>query len=150
MLFYNEKIFRRCFGWKGKYWYKNIQQIPLYFKLMNHLIKYGYDDLAKWDMGRWFTDVMKEILIHYRDNKSGYPLITDNVRKQEEWEKQYDKDLDKMIQLTDVLSTDWFDNKEKDWFDYTKEERNQFAQEREDAKTEFFRLFAKYFDTLWD
>ena len=58
---------------------------------MNHLIKYGYDDLAKWDMGAWFTDVMKELLVHYRDNKSGYPLVSEDVLIQEEYEKQNSK-----------------------------------------------------------
>lgn len=149
MLFYNKKIWNRCFDWEGKYWYKNIQQIPLYFKLMNHLIKYGYDDLAKWDMGRWFTDVMKEILVHYRDNRTGYPVISlDDDNAQEEYEKQYDIDLDKMVQLLDVITYDFFEN--KDWFDYEQEERDRLIKIREDAKTEFFMLFAKYFDTLWD
>ena len=135
MLFYNKKIWNRCFDWEGKYWYKNIQQIPLYFKLMNHLIKYGY--------------VMKEILVHYRDNRTGYPVISlDDDNAQEEYEKQYDIDLDKMVQLLDVITYDFFEN--KDWFDYEQEERDRLIKIREDAKTEFFMLFAKYFDTLWD
>lgn len=149
MLFYNKKIWDRCFDWKGKYWYKNIKEIPLYFKLMNHLIKYGYDDLAEWDMGRWFTDVMKEILIHYRDDRSGYPVISfDDCNAQEEYEQQYDADLDKMIQLIDLIAYDIFED--ENVLDYTKEEIDQRIKRREDAKTEFFILFAKYFDALWN
>ena len=148
MLFYNKKIWDRCFCWHGKQWYKNIKEIPLYFKLMNHLIKYGYDELAKWDMVNWFPNIMKELLIHYRDNKSGYPLVSENVIKQELYEKQYDIDLDKMIQLIDVITYDIFED--KDWFDYEQEERDRLIKRREDAKTNFFMLFAKYFDTFWD
>lgn len=148
MLFYNKKIWDRCFDWKGKYWYKNIKEIPLYFKLMNHLIKHGYDDLAEWDMGRWFTDVMKEILISYRDDKSGYPILSfDDCNAQEEYKQQYDKDIDKMIQLIDLIAYDILED--ENVLDYTKEEIDQRIKRREDAKTEFFRLFAKYFDALW-
>ena len=74
MLFYNEKIFKRCFNWRGKYWYKNIKEIPLYFRLMHHLIKYGYDEYATWETFDWFINIMKDILTYYRKHHHGYPV----------------------------------------------------------------------------
>ena len=50
MIFYNKQIFDSCFAYRRKYWYKNIGRIPRYFKLMHHLIKYGYDEYATWEI----------------------------------------------------------------------------------------------------
>lgn len=44
-MFYNKDIFKRCFNYRPKYWYKNIAKIPLYFRLMRYLIKHGLGDI---------------------------------------------------------------------------------------------------------
>ncbi len=147
MLFYNEKIFKRCFHHPARYWYKNIKYIPLYFKLMHHLIKHGYDEYATWETFDWFIDTMKEILTVYRNNHNGYPvfnmaLMDDDSKEFEAIRDKYDGDIDHMIELLDAMdeNSDRYENKL-----YIDKHNSMNA-----AKDEFFELFAKYFYDLWD
>ncbi len=152
MLFYNEKIFKRCFDWRGKYWYKNIKEIPLYFRLMHHLIKHGYDEYATWETFNWFIDTMKEILTYYRNHHDGYPIAPNfNELLQEELEVEYDKDLDEMIyhlhymdehNVKDELSK----GMPEGWIPSS----ITVYEIMERHKDEFFKLFSKYFYDLWD
>lgn len=147
MLFYNERIFKRCFDYPKKYWYKNIKYIPLYFRLMHHLIKHGYDEYATWETFDWFIDTMRDILTYYRNHHDGYPVAPNfNELLQDEIEVQYDNDLDKMISLLNDMDENnpKYDTKEY-WKDYGKH-----YEEMDAAKDEFFRLFSKYFYNLWD
>ena len=144
MLFYNEKIFKRCFDWRGKYWYKNIKEIPRYFKLMRHLIKYGYDEYATWETFGWFIDTMQEVLTAYRKTHIGYPIF-DCVAESKEWDelaKKYDADLDRMVELLDLMD----ENSERYTDIHYIEKRDSMTA----AKDEFFELFSKYFYNLWD
>lgn len=147
MIFYNKNIFRRCFNYRGKHWYKNIKEIPLYFKLIHHLIKYGYDEYATWETANWFVDVMKDILVAYREGHQGYPVVSYyDKRKQEAFEKEYDADLDMMISLL----TDMDECNPK--YDSEKYNKNYTLQDEEmnAAKDKFFELFSKHFYSLWD
>lgn len=147
MLFYNEKIFKRCFDWRGKYWYKNIAEIPLYFKLMHHLIKHGYDEYATWETFDWFINTMKDILTYYRNHHDGYPVAPNfNELLQDEIEEKYDKDLDKMISLLNDMD----ENSPKYEAEEYDKEPNKRYEEMFAAKDEFFKLFSKYFYDLWD
>ena len=147
MLFYNERIFKRCFNWRGKYWYKNIKEIPLYFRLMHHLIKHGYDEYATWETFDWFIDTMKDILTYYRNHHQGYPVAPNfNDLLQEELDAEYDKDLDKMISLLDDMDEN---NPKYEAEEYQKDYGKHY-EEMNIAKDEFFKLFAKYFYNLWD
>lgn len=142
-MFYNEKIFKRCFDWRGKYWYKNIKEIPLYFKLMHHLIKHGYDEYATWGTFDWFIDTMKEILTTYRKNHQGYPVAPNfNDMLQDELNAKYDGDIDRMISLLDAMDecSEQYENVSHI------EQYNAMVK----AKDEFFQLFANYFYDLWD
>ena len=143
MLFYNKRIFQRCFCYREKYWYKNIASIPLYFKLMHHLIKHGYDEYAEWETASWFIVTMKPILSTFRNTHHGYPVVSyDDRESQEQSEKEYDADLDRMIMLLESMDED---NPKYDGMDY-KEQYNRMYE----SKDEFFKLFAKHFYSLWD
>ena len=151
MLFYNKKIFKRCFHYRKKYWYLNLKNIPLYFRLMHHLIKHGYDEYATWETFNWFIDTMKSILPHYK-NHSGIPLVLEGCAwddpsyDEEENVKKWYGIIDRMIELLDLMD----ECNEK----YSAEEYNKYPlkgyTEREIAKNEFFELFSKYFYNLWD
>lgn len=144
MLFYNEKIFKRCFDWRGKYWYKNIKEIPRYFKLMHHLIKHGYDEYATWETFGWFIDTMQDVLKVYRKNHNGYPIF-DCIMGSKEWDKlvkKYDSDIDRMIELLDLMDEG---NEKYTDMHYIEKHDSIIA-----AKDEFFELFSKYFYNLWD
>ena len=146
MLFYNKKIFKRCFCYRPKYWYLNLKEIPLYFKLIHHLVKYGYDEYATWETYDWFIYTMKDILSNFRANHSGYP--TSSFNNKQNWQKEceeYDADFDKMISLLDDMNED---NPK-----YRDEKYNSVGlryEEMEDAKDKFFKLFSKHFYTMWD
>lgn len=141
-MFYNEQIFKRCFTYKGKQWYRNIKKIPLYFKLMHHLIKYGYDEYANWETFNWFINIMKPILIKYRSHL-GYPIISwDDQKEQKESENNFDNAIDRMITLLDDM--DECNSKYKN-MDYDVKYEEMYK-----AKDEFFKLFSEYFYYLWD
>ena len=150
MLFYNKKIFDRCFDWRGKYWYKNIAEIPTYFKLMHHLIKHGYDEYATWETFDWFIDTMKNILTTYRYGHLGYPVGSLDEEWTEEMQNQleidYDADLDKMIALLNDMDEC---NPKYEAEEYEKNLKRKY-DEMHEAKDEFFKLFSKYFYNLWD
>jgi hypothetical protein len=144
-MFYNKKIFKRCFCYRGRYWYKNIKRIPLYFKLMHHLIKHGYDEYATWETFNWFIDTMKEILKTYREGHIGYPVASfDNEELQKLANIAYDADIDKMIVLLDKMDEEYYSNVE-----YSGDYR-RINNEMNESKDEFFQLFTKHFYSLWD
>jgi hypothetical protein len=139
IMFYNKKIFKRCFDWPARYWYKNIKRIPLYFKLMHHLVKYGYDEYAHWETFNWFIDTMKPILMSYITDASGYPC---EFETPEEWHKI----LNHMIELLDSMDEN-SPKYEADDYMFGFEKKYNAINE---AKDEFFKLFAEYFYNLWD
>ena len=156
MLFYNEKIFQRCFGYPKRYWYRNIRNIPRYFKQMHHLIKYGYDEYATWETYDWFMQTMKPILVNYRDNMNSTPIIVDNYPWQiktdedraivKENEAKWNSIVDRMITLLDEM--DEYNSR----YDDDKYQANWPLVQKEitAAKDEFFELFSKHFFALWD
>jgi len=145
-MFYNKDIFKRCFSYRPKYWYKNIAKIPLYFRLMRYLIKHGYDEYATWETFDWFISTMKPILQSFRDNHDGYPVVSYQDKDlQSASEVAYDADLDKMISLLDDMDESNPKYESKEYSGSTL----QF-KEMEKAKDEFFALFAKHFYSLWD
>lgn len=152
MLFYNERIFKRCFDWRGKYWYKNIKEIPLYFKLMHHLIKHGYDEYATWETFDWFIDTMTDVLKTYRNGHIGYPVASyDDKEKQDAANIEYDADLDEMIQhlyMMDEMHV--IESLQEGMPDGWRPSHISVNEIMERHKDEFFKLFAKHFYSLWD
>ena len=103
MILYNRKIWKRCFCYNKKYWYKNIKEIPRYFRDLHYLIKHGHDICANWNVDIWFSENMIEILTTLRDHHCGVPTIQidesvdpNDVDKQDE---AYVKLLNRMIFL---------------------------------------------------
>lgn len=151
-MFYNKRIFQRCFNYPKKYWYKNITQIPLYFKLMRYLVKNGYDEYATWEIHHWFTITMKSILTEYRNCHYGVPILIDNYpcmvktdedkAREKENEDKWNSIIDRMIELLGYMDET---NPVYEEMDY-----HQESLMREKAKNEFFELFSKYFYNLWD
>ena len=143
MLFYNKRIFERCFRFTGAFGW--IKYIPLYFSQMHHLIKHGYDIGATWDTFDWFINSMKPILETYRSNHYGTNIIDDNCTLEENAEK-WNGIIDRMIELLDLV--DECNSK----YDGPEYEKDLWRADREmnAAKDEFFQLFAKYFYYLWD
>lgn len=156
MLLYNKQIFKRCFDYPKRYWYKNIKYIPLYFRLLNDLVKNGYDEYATWETANWFIDTMKSILTRYNSGRSGTPIVLDNYFELEESgvdvnesnEKMWDDIVNRMIELLDLMDecNPKYDTDEYEDIDGWKKKDKEMNQ----AKDEFFELFSKYFYALWD
>ena len=125
-MFYNKAIWKRCFHFPKRYWYKNIKYIPLYFRLMHDLIKHGYDEYATWETFSWFTTTMRSILERYRDGHCGVPILIDTYPHDSNEHDEESKNLNGM--------DGW---KKKD-------------AEMDKAKDEFFKLFSEHFWRLWD
>lgn len=154
-MFYNKKIFQRCFRYEGRYWYKNIKEIPLYFRLIHHLVKHGYDEYASWETFSWFISIMKSILIKYREGHQSIPIVIDNYpwiikteedkAKEHENEAKWESIVNRMIELLDDM-----DEYSPKYDNYKFEDLKRKNAEMEAAKNEFFELFSKYFYDLWD
>lgn len=145
-MFYNKKIFDRCFNYRKKYWYRNFKEIPLYFRLMHHLTKHGYDEYAEWETFSWFIETMRSILREYRKNHESFPVVIDGYdygsedidKAGEVWESI----IDRMISL--------LDNMDECNPKYEKVSDKEKWEMMHDAKDRFFDLFSKYFYHLWD
>ena len=152
MLFYNKRIWERCFDYPKKYWYKNIKYIPLYFKLIHHLIKYGYDEYATWETFDWFTNTIMDVLKTYRNGHIGYPVVSyDDKEKQDAANIEYDADLDEMIHHLYYMDENNVEEElskgmPEDWVPSSL----TVYEIMERHKDEFFKLFSKYFYNLWD
>lgn len=146
-MFYNKEIAKRTFSFKGKYWYKNIKNIPLYFKLINHLVTKGYDEYATWETFDWFIHTMKSILTDYKKSHWGYP-ITDFNLSDEENEKVWENNIDTMLSLLDDMDEENEKYQYEGEYDLERDKCNHAA--RVLAKNKFFELFSKSFYDLWD
>ena len=123
------------FRFHGKNWWRNLKDISIFINRIFFTLKYGYSPVAKWETFEWFTDVMKEILTNYRNNRCGSPIIVDDYDENIEVLDNMIDLLDKMDELNPIYDNmDW---KEKD-------------EAIVNAKNEFFKLFSKYFYDLWD
>lgn len=154
MLLYNKQIFKRCFNYPKKYWYKNIKYIPLYFRLLNDLVKNGYDEYATWETFNWFIDTMKPILKEYNSTRNGAPVILEDYfeiggeEASEKNDKMWDDIVNRMIELLDLMDecNPKYDAEEYKGIDNWKKQDEEMKM----AKDEFFELFSKYFYCLWD
>ena len=135
------------FMFHSKSWYRNLKDIPIFIKRISFTLKHGYSPVAQWDTFEWFIAVMREILINYRDNRTGTPVVipdyhTDDLISENKNIEIYNNILDEMIKLLDQM-----DENNSTYNGVSLEERHSAM---DNAKNKFFELFSKYFYTLWD
>ena len=137
------------FVFRGKNWWRNLRDIPIFIKRIFFTLKHGYSPVAQFETFEWFMDVMKEILTNYRYNRMGSPVVIDNLFDVKEEnpndvvnEEAYNAILDRMIVLLDLMDEHNQLYDDMDW--------KEADKKKEDAKNEFFKLFSKHFYTLWD
>ena len=148
----NKKIWNNVFCYPKRYWYKNLKNIPRYFKRLHHLIKRGWDDYACWETFNWFIDTMKEILSDYLKYHCGYPVRNWDV-PEEDNEKIWEDKIKRMLKLLDDMDEANPKYKGIEDAESTKDyiERYKNMQDEMDkAKDEFFKIFAECFYDLWD
>lgn len=137
------------FMYRGKNFWRNIKDIPIFIKRIFFTLKHGYSPVAQFETFEWFMDVMKEIITNYRYNRMGSPVVIDNFFDVKEEnsndvvnEEAYNAILDRMIVLLDLMDEHNQLYDDMDW--------KEADKKKEDAKNEFFKLFSERFYGLWD
>ena len=135
------------FMFHGKDWWRNLKDIPIFIKRIFFALKHGYSPVAQWETFGWFITVMREILINYRDNRTGTPVVipdyhTDDLISENKNIEIYNNILNEMIKLLDKM------DECNSTYDGVSLEEMHSAMDS--AKNKFFKLFSKYFYTLWD
>lgn len=135
------------FMFHGKSWWRNLKNIPIFIKRIFFTLKHGYSPVAQWETFEWFIAVMREILINYRDNRTGTPVVipdyhTDDLISENKNIEIYNNILNEMIELLDKM-----DECNSTYNGVSLEEMHSAM---DSAKNKFFKLFSKYFYTLWD
>lgn len=132
------------FMFHGKNWWRNLKDIPIFFQRIFFTLKHGYSPVAQWETFEWFIAVMREILINYRDNRMGTPVVIpdyniDDLISENKNIEIYNNILNEMIELLNKMDEDNYLT-----YDSTSLEAMNAAKDK------FFELFSKYFYTLWD
>ena len=132
------------FMFRGKNWWRNLKDIPIFIKRIFFILKHGYSPVAQFETFEWFITVMREILINYRDNRTGTPVVipdydTDGLISENKNIEAYNNILNEMIELLDKMN-------ESNYLTYD----STSLEAMNTAKDKFFELFSKYFYTLWD
>lgn len=135
------------FMFHGKDWWRNLKDIPIFIKRIFFTLKHGYSPVAQFETFEWFIAVMREILINYRDNRTGTPVVIpdyniDDLISENKNIEIYNNILNEMIKLLDKM-----DECNSTYNDVSLEEMHSAM---DSAKNKFFKLFSKYFYTLWD
>ena len=135
------------FMFHGKSWWRNLKDIPIFIKRIFFTLKHGYSPVAQWETFSWFISVMREILVNYRDNRMGTPVVIpdyniDDLISENKNIEIYNNILNEMIKLLDKM-----DECNSTYKGVSLEEMHSAM---DSAKNKFFELFSKYFYTLWD
>ena len=135
------------FMFHGKSWWRNLKNIPIFIKRIFFTLKHGYSPVAQWETFGWFVAVMREILVNYRDNRMGTPVVIpdyniDDLISENKNIEIYNNILNEMIELLDKM-----DECNSTYNGVSLEEMHSAM---DTAKNKFFELFSKYFYTLWD
>ena len=135
------------FMFHGKDWWRNLKDIPIFIKRIFFTLKHGYSPVAQWETFSWFIAVMREILVNYRDNRTGTPVVipdydVDDLISENKNIEIYNNILNEMIKLLDKM-----DECNSAYNDVSLEKMHSAM---DSAKNKFFELFSKYFYTLWD
>ena len=132
---------------RGKNWWRNLKDIPIFIQRIFFTLKHGYSPAAQWETFEWFIAVMREILINYRDNRMGTPVVIpdyniDDLISENKNIEIYNNILNEMIELLDKM-----DECNSTYNGVSLEEMHSAMNA---AKDKFFESFSKYFYTLWD
>ena len=138
------KIASGLFGFRGRNWWLNILDIPVFLKRVCFTLRHGYAPQAQWETYSWFIAVMREVLDFYANRRMG-DVPTPGLTKEENKE-YYDALYKHMRSLLDIMDESYYEYTDT----LTVEEQHKRYDEAVAAKDEFFKLFAKQFYNLWD
>src|SRR5574344_1066746 len=127
------------FMFHGKSWWRNPKDIPIFIKRIFFTLKHGYSPVAQWETFGWFITVMREILVNYRDNRTGTPVVIldyniDDLISENKNIEIYNNMLNEMIKLVDKM-----DECNSTYKGVSLEEKHSAI---DSAKNKFFELFS--------
>lgn len=78
-MFIDRHLTRQCFPYKGKYWFRNIVEIPHFIKEILFLIRHGYYSDDVWNIDDWFLRNLPSLLEKYEKDRQGEAVIFDGI-----------------------------------------------------------------------
>lgn len=69
-------LFQGCLRFK----IRDLKYIP---SRLYYFFKHGFSQTARWSFDNYFIEMMKQILVEFRDNSCGYPILNANLTDEE-------------------------------------------------------------------
>lgn len=132
------------FLYRGIHFYRNLKDVVILLKRLFFLLKHGYTDAMLWSTSDWFISAMRDVLLNYRNNRVGTPVVIPdyNTEEIEENERIWNNILDRMIEYLSYMDES---NSVYKGIDL------KVKYEIMDCyKDMFFELYSKYFYSFWD
>lgn len=141
------------FPYRGRYWYRNLANIPRAVRAYTFFLKHGYPQQAQWETAEWLRSLLIEVLTYYRYHRQGSPWVIGEGTDEDNI-KAYNKILANMLWDLYGMGDDyWAEN--DIWaalgslgagsIDFETKERL-----KNDRKNDFFKIFSEHFYDLWD
>lgn len=131
------------FRYKGKYFYRNLIDLKIYFKRIRFLLKNGYSPIATWETYNWFIDWADKIIKEYIKNRNSTSMINPYNKTELEHSNEADKIWDKYFsEMCDCLKV----MKEYEGVPFSPDNYEEMYK----AKDKFFKMFSNIFYDLWD
>ena len=127
-------LFQGCLRFK----IRDLKYIP---SRLYYFFKHGFSMTARWSFDSYFIEMMKQILVEYRDNRFGYPILNAELTYEEN-RRDWRRIMNRMLTLLNFM-----DEENKIYDNISFEE--QYAM-MDNAKKEFFDLFCENFYYFWD
>ena len=74
-MFIDKHLKKQCFPYRGKYWFRNIVEIPFFIKEIFFLIRHGYYSDDIWNIDAWFLRNLPSLLERCENNRQGEAVI---------------------------------------------------------------------------
>lgn len=117
---------------------RDLKYIP---SRLYYFFKHGFSMTARWSFDSYFIEMMKQILVEYRDNRFGYPILNAELTYEEN-RRDWRRIMNRMLTLLNFM-----DEENKIYDNISFEE--QYAM-MDNAKKEFFDLFCENFYYFWN
>lgn len=127
-------LFQGCLRFK----IRDIKYIP---SRLHYFFKHGFSQTARWSFDNYFIEMMKQILVEFRDNSWGYPILNAELTNEEN-QRNWRRILNRMLTLLNFMDED-----DRMYENIKFEEQRAMMN---NAKKEFFELFCENFYRFWD
>ena len=132
------------FPYRGRYWYRNLANIPKAVRAYVFFLKHGYPQQAQWETATWMRSLLTEVLTYYRYHRHGSPWVIGDGTNEDNT-KAYNKILENMLWCLYGMEDDYWTGRNLGTLDFQAKEHLM-----NNRKDEFFKLFSEHFYDLWD